>query len=258
MTMSSSTTTQKSAFVLQGVPLSKTKRPALPRATPRPPHHARHLQMAVPVRTRVHAPRCTTRGVPENMPTPTQKVQVQIEAPGRNCRKISACNLINAPLATVWSLLTDYSKLSDHIPNLVISERIPHARGIRVEQSGAQKIFGFEFRASLVMNMTEVTPTSSMARAIDFSLHSSSDFRDFEGTWGLISVGESKTALYYSVTIVPKGLVPVRAIEWRISEDVPENMDAVRMECERRRRISVASAARAKLDAPRSKSQPPQ
>lgn len=96
------------------------------------------------------------------------------------------------------------------------------------------------------MDMTEVTPKSTDDRAIDFTLVSSSDFREFEGTWRMIAEGPSKTALYYSVTIVPKGLVPVRAIEWRISEDVPENMDAVRVECERRRRVSVASAARSK------------
>lgn len=60
-------------------------------------------------------------------------------------------------------------------------------------------------------------------------------------------VDSTRTALYYTVSIVPKGLVPVKAIEWRIAEDVPQNMDAVRRECERRRRVAVAAGRRQQL-----------
>lgn len=96
------------------------------------------------------------------------------------------------------------------------------------------------------MDMSEVSPTSTQSRAINFRLFTSADFREFDGSWSMVAVNDNKTALYYVVSIVPKGLVPVRAIEWRISEDVPENMDAVRVECERRRRVAVASSSRAR------------
>lgn len=178
---------------------------------------------------------------------PSQRVQVQIEAPANNRRIIRAVNLINAPIATVWQLLTDYSRLADHIPNLVVSRVRRHPTGgIRLEQCGAQKIFGFEFRASLTMDMKEVTATSPDSRAINFDLVSSTDFREFRGAWQLCSKGPSKTVLYYVVSVIPKGIIPVRAIEWRISEDVPENMDAVRTECERRRRNQTASSLHAR------------
>lgn len=152
--------------------------------------------------------------------------------------------MINAPISTVWQLLTDYSRLADHIPNLVVS-RVRHhpTGGIRLEQCGAQKIFGFEFRASLTMDMKEVTATSSESRAINFDLVTSTDFREFRGAWQLCAKDPHKTVLYYVVSIIPKGIIPVRAIEWRISEDVPQNMDAVRLECERRRRAATASSA---------------
>ncbi|KAI0561068.1 Polyketide cyclase [Gracilaria domingensis] len=179
---------------------------------------------------------------------PTPRVRVSIEAPESNRRLVSACNLINAPLETVWQLLSDYSNLATHIPNLVMSERRMHPNGgIRVEQCGAQSILGFQFRASLVMDMTEVNASSSSWRAINFDLVSSRDFRQFEGVWRMEMIDDSKTALYYTVSIVPKGLVPVKAIEWRISEDVPENMDAVRLECERRRRLAVSARRREQL-----------
>lgn len=91
------------------------------------------------------------------------------------------------------------------------------------------------------MDMLEVDKNSDNVREIRFLLVSSNDFREFEGVWTMQRISDAKTALYYTVTIVPKGIIPVRAIEWRISEDVPDNMHAVRMECERRRRISIAA-----------------
>ena len=186
----------------------------------------------------------------KNLPSP--RVRVEIEAPAPNRRDISANNLINAPMHMVWDLLSDYSHLADYIPNLMVSDVKPHPRGgIRVEQCGAQKILGFQFRASLVMDMTEVNPQSAEWRAINFDLVSSRDFRQFQGVWRMERVDENRTALYYCVSIVPKGLVPVRAIEWRISEDVPENMNAVRLECERKRRLSVAADRREQVAEPK-------
>lgn len=171
---------------------------------------------------------------------PTQKVRVIIEAPARNKRRIAACNLINAPLEIVWDVLSDYGRLSQYIPNLAVSDLLLHpSGGIRVRQCGAQSILGFEFRASLVMDMTELNARSAESRAIQFGLVESRDFSEFSGVWRMEDI-LGKTALYYEVNIVPRGLVPVRAIEWRISEDVPGNMDAVRMECERRRRMNMA------------------
>lgn len=93
------------------------------------------------------------------------------------------------------------------------------------------------------MDMVEINNRSMDWRAIEFGLVESRDFKEFDGLWSMRNVG-GKTALYYEVNIVPRGLVPVRAIEWRISEDVPQNMEAVRLECERRRRIAVADGRR--------------
>lgn len=188
----------------------------------------------------------TPKRLQNGEPTPTKKVQVKIEAPRRNQRIISASNLIQAPLPMVWELLSDYGQLAEHIPNLVMSRLRTHpSGGIRLEQCGAQRILGFEFRASLTMDMKEINPSSTDWRAINFALVSSTDFKEFQGAWRMEYVDTTRTALFYTVSIVPKGLVPVRAIEWRISEDVPENMDAVRTECERRRRLKVAAASRA-------------
>lgn len=179
-------------------------------------------------------------------------VSVNIERPAMNKRKISADVVVHAPLEIVWTVLNDYGSLSDYIPNLAMSELRPHPNkaGIRVEQAGVQSILGFQFRASVTMDMVEVNHTSAEWRAIEFSLVESRDFAHFSGTWRIDRSGEDphKTVLAYDVSIVPKGLVPVKAIEWRISVDVPQNMEAVKRECEsRRRRASIAAARRARV-----------
>lgn len=120
-----------------------------------------------------------------------------------------------------------------------------------MQQCGVQKILGFEFKAAVTMDMVEVTPGDSSSRAIDFSLVESRDFQVFEGSWLMEASPDDpgKTALQYRVTIVPRGIVPVKAIEWRIGEDIPGNMDAVKRECEKRRRQDALSQRRAAMRA---------
>jgi hypothetical protein len=173
--------------------------------------------------------------------------RVDIQRPAPNRRIVTSDLVVYAPIHVVWDVLSDYERLDEYIPNLAISRRVPHPRptGIRLEQCGVQSILGFEFRASVVMDMAEVNKESLHSRSINFDLVESRDFREFSGHWRMEALPDFQTALYYSVSISPKGLVPVAAIEWRISEDVPQNMDAVKRQCERRRRAASAAARRA-------------
>lgn len=178
--------------------------------------------------------------------------KVVIERPLPNRRVVSSDILINAPLDTVWKVLSDYSRLAEYIPNLAMSKLQPHPDGgIRLQQCGVQKILGFEFKAAVTMDMIEVTATSGSARAIDFALVESRDFQVFEGSWMMECAADDpqKTWLQYRVTIVPRGMVPVKAIEWRIGEDIPGNMDAVKRECERRKRQEAVLLRRAAVRA---------
>lgn len=52
--------------------------------------------------------------------------------------------------------LTDYDRLAEYVPNLTQSKLRPSNDGrIRLWQEGAQKIVGFDFRASVEMFMDE-------------------------------------------------------------------------------------------------------
>ena len=207
-------------------------------------------------------------------------VLVQIERTAQNERRISGeltlnhnhGNVNNVPSGAIgvdilWDILTDYNNLSSHVPNLVESRIIrgygDHDRrrsvtfdnydvhkmyireaqtkqGPRIFQKGAQKIWGFEFGADVIMDMQEsiIDYTSSHPAVrrkciLDFKCVSSQFFSVFDGKW-IVEERRSPTLsdttitnVKYIVDVRPKGLVPVAALEWRIKEDVPTNMLAV-------------------------------
>jgi hypothetical protein len=86
---------------------------------------------------------------------------------------------------------------------------------------------GFDFSASVTMDMTEVTFSESM-RQIKFKCVDSQFFSEFDGTWTVIAESPIVTTCQYEVNVRPKGPVPVAALEWRIREDVPTNLRAVK------------------------------
>eukprot|EP00597_Dinobryon_sp_UTEXLB2267_P010198 CAMPEP_0170103780 /NCGR_PEP_ID=MMETSP0020_2-20130122/3715_1 /TAXON_ID=98059 /ORGANISM="Dinobryon sp., Strain UTEXLB2267" /LENGTH=270 /DNA_ID=CAMNT_0010327447 /DNA_START=347 /DNA_END=1159 /DNA_ORIENTATION=- len=154
-------------------------------------------------------------------------------------------------MQTVWSILTDYNNLATHVPNLVQSYLVPAPNnGLRLFQEGAQKIIGFDFRASLLMDMNEEAEDENRAlreRMLSFKLVESRMFSSFDGSWTIRYHSRSreyddrlqkhiytyKTKLTYTVLVKPKGPVPVLALEWRIKEDIPVNLLAVKLAAER-------------------------
>lgn len=175
-------------------------------------------------------------------------VAVRIEKSSPNSRKIAGDITVAAPLEDVWAILTDYNQLATHVPNLVESKIVSGGnRGspgdgqyqCRLYQKGAQKIIGFEFGADVTMDMTErisvgppEAPSFPEQRKIAFKCVDSFFFSEFDGEWSASELtgenGEAFTTLSYVVDVRPKGPVPVAALEWRIREDVPTNLRAVK------------------------------
>ena len=176
---------------------------------------------------------------------------VRIEKTSANSRRIwGEIDVPGAEIDDVWSILTDYDRLSTHVPNLVQSKRMdarsrPGQPGdgsykCRLYQQGAQKIIGFEFGASVTMDMNEkVLHNNNVAigdveeRGIGFKCVDSQFFSEFDGEWSVkSSMGDDGVtpvvSLRYQVDVRPKGPVPVAALEWRIREDVPTNLRAVK------------------------------
>lgn len=189
---------------------------------------------------------------------------VKIEKTSPNSRRIAGEIIISKPMDDVWSILTDYDNLAIHVPNLVESKRVDpitapgSSQGdgnykCRLYQKGAQKIIGFEFGASVTMDMTENIRMSNVVkprvlklgnekkipvgeqRSINFKCVESQFFSEFDGEWKCSWVDdpndafELATKVEYIVDVKPRGPVPVQALEWRIREDVPTNLRAVKV-----------------------------
>ncbi|KAL7467093.1 hypothetical protein ACHAXS_007361 [Conticribra weissflogii] len=197
-------------------------------------------------------------------------VAVRIDRTSPNSRRISGEIAVDCSAMEVWAILTDYDRLSAHVPNLVASRRVDldgtsdgsvpgdGRYECRLYQRGAQKIVGFEFGADVTMDMTEkIVPSSQYKekdekkhhspmsspsstaspepeRHIQFRCVDSQFFSQFDGTWKVVPLppnpytGEPETMVSYTVDVRPKGPVPVAALEWRIREDVPTNLRAVK------------------------------
>lgn len=172
-------------------------------------------------------------------------VAVRIERTSPNSRRIAGEITVPAKLDDVWSILTDYDRLAIHVPNLMESRitqrQSPGQAGdgnfrCRLFQKGAQKIIGFDFSASVTMDMAEKIVSSGdmlpPERAIGFKCVDSQFFKEFDGQWTVKERmgpdGSLETVCSYMVDVRPKGPVPVAALEWRIREDVPTNLRAVK------------------------------
>jgi len=187
-------------------------------------------------------------------------VDIRIERTSQNSRRLGGEIKVDAPIDNVWTILTDYDNLSTHVPNLVESRRIRRGKGqqgdgsyeCRLYQKGSQNIIGFEFAASVTMDMVENTIgdnisslntneqnqfiggsnsyiTSPLERKITFRCVDSPFFSVFDGEWSVTGSPDGKsTTLNYVVDVRPRGPVPVAALEWRIREDVPINLRAVK------------------------------
>jgi Polyketide cyclase / dehydrase and lipid transport len=179
-------------------------------------------------------------------------VAVRIERTSPNSRRIAGEITVETPLQDVWAILTDYDQLAVHVPNLVESKTVPPLSRegdpgdgqykCRLHQRGAQKIIGFEFGASVTMDMTERVLSAAattdegafipQSRMIEFKCVESPFFSEFDGSWkvteSLTEEGKVESVVSYSVEVRPRGPVPVAALEWRIREDVPTNLRAVK------------------------------
>jgi len=163
-------------------------------------------------------------------------VDVRIERPTSNSRRIIGdISIPGVTVNDVWSILTDYDRLAIHVPNLkesrVVQEDKNNSPGdgayqCQLYQVGAQKIIGFDFSASVTMEMTEQI-LLNQNHMIYFKCVESMFFSAFDGSWTVRQQGDG-VVCSYDVLVKPKGPVPVTALEWQIKAEVPNNLRAVK------------------------------
>ncbi|KAJ3672535.1 hypothetical protein LUZ60_007256 [Juncus effusus] len=175
----------------------------------------------------------------------------------KNRRIIKAQVQIEAPLETIWAVMTNYEGLADFIPSLAVSQLLEYKDNVaRLYQVGQQELaLGFKFSAKGVIecyeNEMEIVSPSCRRRAIDFKMVEG-DFKIFKGQWSIEQVnddfeGEFQTKLSYMVELEPKLMVPVRLIEGRLCREVKTNLLSIREEAQRLERLRNESDSFADL-----------
>ncbi|GBG80680.1 hypothetical protein CBR_g31139 [Chara braunii] len=121
----------------------------------------------------------------------TGNVGVVINKTGLNSRRVVAKVHVQAPLRTVWDILTDYSRLGEFFPNLAVNELLElRPKGARLLQVGEQDVaLGVKFRAKAVVDVEE--DLSMGKHDIHFRIVEG-DFQMFEGTWRMEEGTRSK------------------------------------------------------------------
>ncbi|CAN6853013.1 unnamed protein product [Brassica oleracea] len=169
-------------------------------------------------------------------------VLISVEKLEKSSRRIRSKVGMEASLDAVWSVLTDYEKLSEFIPGLVVSELVEkEGNRVRLFQMGQQNIaLGLKFNAKAVLDCfekeLEILP-HGRRREIDFKMVEG-DFQLFEGKWSIeqLDKGEASdlqfkdfpTTLAYTVDVKPKMWLPVRLVEGRLCNEIKTNLLSVR------------------------------
>ncbi|KAJ8747177.1 hypothetical protein K2173_011065 [Erythroxylum novogranatense] len=116
-------------------------------------------------------------------------VITEIEKLGNNTRRIRSRIAIDANLETIWSILTDYERLSDFIPSLALSKLIEKSDNVvRLYQIGTQNLpLGLKFNAKAVLDCYEKDVEIcefGKRRDIEFKM-TEGDFHLFQGKWSI-------------------------------------------------------------------------
>ncbi|KAJ0250087.1 Polyketide cyclase / dehydrase and lipid transport protein [Hirschfeldia incana] len=172
-------------------------------------------------------------------------VLIEVKKLEKSSRRIRSKIGMEASLDAVWSVLTDYEKLSDFIPGLVVSELVEkEGNRVRLFQMGQQNLaLGLKFNAKAVLDCfekeLEILP-NGRRREIDFKMVEG-DFQLFEGKWSIEQLdkgiqGEAldlqfkdfRTTLAYTVDVKPKMWLPVRLVEGRLCKEIKTNLLSIR------------------------------
>lgn len=118
--------------------------------------------------------------------------------------EVDANGTVQAPLPTVWRILTGYDRMEDFVPDLV-SCRVLSRNGneVIIEQFGTARFLFMSRSIHLIVRATE-QPMSS----IDIDLISG-DMKHYESRWELVPVPETGgTRVIYTGRMMPNFYVP--------------------------------------------------
>jgi hypothetical protein len=160
-------------------------------------------------------------------PAWADKARVNVDA-GLTGITILATINVHADPDTVWTTLTDYNRLTEFVPNLIVSRIVsPPGRPTQVEQKADSGLLSFVIPDHVVLAMEERPPNLIRFRAISGSVLS------MNGEWR-IEGKANPVRLYYRARILPVVPPPPLVSEGYIADELALRLEAVAREAERR------------------------
>jgi hypothetical protein len=130
--------------------------------------------------------------------------------------------VIDRPVDEIFGMLTDFDRVSEFLDDLSESSRVtPTNNGkTTVIQGGIERIMGINFKVKMKLAMEETG--NSKKRVLTFNLLESMLMQECQGSSTISALGPQKSLFEYSITIRPKGMLPVGApMENRMKAAIP-------------------------------------
>lgn len=142
---------------------------------------------------------------------------------------IEASIVVRADARTLWNTLTDYDKLAEFIPDMILSRVVspPPTRPRLVEQKAEAGLFAFVMPDHVVLAMDEYPLGLIRFRAVSGKVISMS------GEWRIQGQG-NPVRLVYTARVFPLVPPPPLVTDFFIEDEVRRRFEAVAKEAERR------------------------
>jgi hypothetical protein len=157
------------------------------------------------------------------------KARVNVDA-GLTGISIAAAINVYSDADTLWATLTDYNRLNEFVPNLIVSRIISApGRPTQVEQRADSGMLSFVIPDHVVLAMEERPPSLIRFRAISGSVLA------MNGEWRIEGQG-NPVRLTYRARVLPMVPPPPFVSESIIRDEIGTRLEAVVREAERRAR----------------------
>lgn len=136
---------------------------------------------------------------------------------------------VNAPIATTWNVLADYSHISEFVSSIERSKITGLTeKGVLVEQTASASFFLFHKAATVQLEIIE-----DALNSILFTDISHIDFEDYEGSWKLEQKNDGVNVYYY-LRMKSRFMVPGFIKRHVMRKSVAELLEQVKKEIKRR------------------------
>jgi ribosome-associated toxin RatA of RatAB toxin-antitoxin module len=156
-----------------------------------------------------------------------ERAMVDVDA-GLDGVSIRATINVHTDAATLWSTLTDYNRLSEFVPNLIISRVVSRpGRPTEVEQQADSGLLSFAIPDHVVLAMEEHPPNLIRFHAISGSVLA------MHGEWR-IDGQANPVRLTYRADVMPLLPPPPLVTEGIVRDEIGLRLEALVREAERR------------------------